>query len=279
MSVSPDDVQRFPQERQLSREIVTLLLTALDEISDAVHLFRIDDAATLTRVYQNRAATAAPDVSFDEISEALAEGGAVLRAGRCRDSVCELQARRFTSFAGRFAVAIERDVTERDHLERAYDDAVVRAQLRAERYARLCRLAAQPWAGPDERVTAVLEFALRETQMGSALLMKRTAASVRVWKATGDPALGIPIPESLVHGAHAIGTSQIVVPWPDASSPARFSISCVVLGSDERVLLALGRSHAGSTAEEHDTPRFVGEFLSLCAIVACSGEVDGARAP
>jgi hypothetical protein len=279
MSLSTDDVRRAQREREVSGEIVALLVTAMDEISDAVHLFRIDETSTLTRLYQNRAAAAAPEVSFAEITEALTDGGAVLRAGTRRDSVCEMRARYFTSFAGRFAVAIERDVTERDRLERAYDDAALRAQHRAERYARLCRLVGQPWPARDDRISAILEFALRETHMGSALLLRRVGSVVRVWRMAGDPALEIGIPASLSRAAHHPGSGLVGVPWPGAPCAARFSFSCVGLGTDERVLLALGRAHARPSAEERDAPRFVAEFLALCATMAGAGAGGDAIPP
>jgi len=276
MSVAPNATHHEQREPTVSGEIAALLVAALDEMSDAVHLFRIDDAATPIRLYQNRAAAEAPEVSVAEITEALAESGAVLRVGKHRDSVSEMRASHFGSFAGRFAVAIERDVTERDRLERAYDDAAFRAHLRADLYARLCRVAAQPWSGLDERIHAILAFALRETHMGSALLVKGTGSAVRVWKVAGDPALGIDIPESFLRAGQAPGSSMIAVPWPGSPAAACFSICCVALCAEEPVLLALGRAEAERIPAEHDAPRYAGEFLALCAMLAASGVARGA---
>lgn len=276
MNVSPDGPGNIRRELTVSGDISTLLVTALDQINDAVHLFRVDDTGKYTRLYQNRAAAAAPSVSCAEIREALAADGAVLRAGTSRDSVCEMRARRFTSFQGRFAVAIERDVTERDRVERAYDDAAFRAQLRADRYARLCRLAAESWPLLRQRSSAILEFALRETQMGRALLIRQLGSNVRTWSASGDPQLQIDIPDSFVRAAPAPGSSRVVVPWPDTPTSARFSICCVSLWTGERVLLALGRAVAPPGPAVGEAPRFVGEFLSLCASLAASGDSDDA---
>jgi len=239
------------------------LHAALEVSDDALRVFRIADDAELDLYYQNRIAEISPEVSGAELREAfVSDDGTILRGGLRADSVVELQARRFAVGAEQFVVTTERDVTQRDRIERGYEEAATLATERADRYLRLGFLFAEPAATQADRIRRVLGFVLRELKMGSALFAVTRGAPLRSWSVLGDPSRRTEIPDSFVRSAFETAEARHGIPWKLAAAEARFSSVWVQRGESERAVLCLG-NRAGGSARLDDPI----EFLRLCAML------------
>ena len=127
-----------------------------------------------------------------ELAEALGEaGGDILRRGARDGSIVAMRARRFEIMGEEYAVTVARDVTQHERLEQAFDDAAVTARLVADRYAGLALLAAIDAPRSERRIHQLLEFALRELRMGTAVLAIRSGGERQVWEAHGEAALRV----------------------------------------------------------------------------------------
>lgn len=239
-----------------------ILQAALASSGDPFRVYRASDDAALELYYQNQAAETMPEVSTAELCEAFSVGdGIVLRPGRRPDSVSEMRANRFEIGSESFVVTIERDVTQRDHLERAYDAAAAIASDRGDRYFRLGSLFARPAATADERIGRILGFVLRELQVGTAVLIVARGISLQTWTGYGDPARQVEIPSTFLHSALETFDTRHATAWPPAADKARFSSVCVLRARGESAALCLGNRDGGDFAAVHDPF----EFLRLCA--------------
>jgi len=249
----------------------SFLAGALEHTDDAVRIFRLDDGRIVDVTYQNRAALAGPGASTAELTEALGEvGGDVLRSGAREGSIVEMRARRFQIMGEDYAVTVERDITQHERLEQAFDDAAILARLVAERYASLATLSAIDAQRSDRRITQMLEFVLRESRMGTAVLAIRSGAERRVWEAHGEAALRVTIPSRFVEDALTTGASVRLAPSSDAASDARFSSESLVASDSHAVAICLGRAQTPN--RDTAAPMDAG-FLHLFMTIAAGNDV------
>ena len=248
-----------------------LLSNALEHTDDAVRVFRLEDGCIVDVTYQNRAALAAPSVSMVELAEALDdEDGEVFRAGAHDGSLVEMQARRFEILDQTYAVTIERDVTQHERVEQAYDEAAIAARLQADRYADLAMLAAVDAPFSERRIRLVLDFLLREFRMGTAAFAIRSDGRQRLWEAQGNAALQAPIPREFIDAALAVRTSVRHVQLGEPATAARFSGESLVGSGSYSVAICLGRAHA--PARDAAAP-LDGEILRRCMLIAAGDAI------
>jgi hypothetical protein len=245
----------------------TVLASALEHTDDAVRIFRLDDGCIVDVTYQNRAALAAPGASMGELAEALGEaGGDILRRGARDGSIVAMRARRFEIMGEDYAVTVERDVTQHERLEQAFDDAAVLARLVADRYAGLALLAAIDAPRSERRIHQMLEFVLRELRMGTVIFTIRSGGERRVWEAHGEAALRVTIPSAFVDAALATGASIRLAPSDDAASEARFWSESLVASESHAVAICLGRAQTPPRdAAVAIDPGFLHLFMTIAA--------------
>jgi PAS domain-containing protein len=233
-----------------------LIVEALDHAADAVSVFRRRDDMGLELVYRNRSAARAHGVSPRELAEALADPQSeVLRPGPDADSVHAMKVWPFAKPDGDYLVTIERDATQHDHLERAYDDVVSRRRKRRDRTFRNVRNIALVVASPGRGIAPFLTCILAELQMTSVVLAIATPARAYRWTARDENGPRLAVPECVVAAAlEAEGAVRVVrgkgdVRFVSTQAAAIGGISLALCFAVERSDLALSDDDA--------------EFLSL----------------